>query len=132
MATLPTSFTLPFTPLTPLAPPQRMVKGQLPFSFIAKHGSRIGLLRKDAKDASGMRWFKVRVRLYRSDKSCSSRSTARCKWAAALSRWLRLGVRRYWSLKRWPAARCACMCRVKVRAGSDALVYRRGLYVGLF
>jgi hypothetical protein len=39
-----------------------MVKGALPFRFAAEHGSRIGLLRKDAADAGAMQWFKVGAR----------------------------------------------------------------------
>ncbi|KAI8470686.1 MAG: carotenoid cleavage dioxygenase [Monoraphidium minutum] len=38
---------------------ERMVKGALPFKFAPEHGSRIGLLRKDARDAAGMTWFKL-------------------------------------------------------------------------
>lgn len=38
---------------------ERMVKGQLPFKFCPEHGSRIGLLRKDASDSKGMIWFKM-------------------------------------------------------------------------
>jgi hypothetical protein len=37
-----------------------MVKGQLPFCFAPQHGSRIGLLKKGAKDAKEMQWFTVR------------------------------------------------------------------------